>query len=68
MIPAHLAQATGATIYVPDYRLAPEHPSPAGLDDVLAVVGWTVAPTRPVSGLAGDSAGDGLPGALWEGE
>ena len=31
-----LAEATGADVYMPDYRLAPEHPQPAPTDDVFA--------------------------------
>ena len=37
-----LAQATGLRVLVPDYRLAPEHPFPAGLDDCFAVYGWLI--------------------------
>jgi acetyl esterase len=44
-----------------DYRLAPEHPFPAGLDDAEEVLHWlwTEDPGRPL-GVAGDSAGASL--------
>ncbi|HXG27947.1 MAG TPA: alpha/beta hydrolase [Nevskiales bacterium] len=59
---AHLARACGATAYVPDYRLAPEHPHPAALEDALAcyraLLAQGVNPAQLV--LGGDSAGGGL--------
>ena len=33
---AHVAKAVGASILLPSYRLAPEHPYPAGHQDTLA--------------------------------
>jgi acetyl esterase/lipase len=61
-ITGRLAAALGVPVYAPDYRLAPEHPFPAGLDDVVAVVKAVIArgahPGRLV--IAGDSAGGNL--------
>ena len=54
---ALLAQATGMQVVLPDYRMAPEHPCPAAIDDVLAVIG--AVRDRPLV-LLGDSAGANL--------
>ncbi len=54
-----LAGASGTAVLVPDYRLAPEHPFPAGLDDVVRAYEWLLGRGRPFS-VAGDSAGGGL--------
>jgi len=55
----------GLRVFAPEYRLAPEHPFPAALDDVLAVYRAILA-THPAATLllAGDSAGGGLALAL----
>jgi acetyl esterase/lipase len=56
-----IARAFAGAVVVVDYRLAPEHPFPAGLEDAIAATRAllrTVGPTRLVVG--GDSAGGGL--------
>ncbi len=59
---SRLSRAAGTRVLAAAYRLAPEHPFPAALDDALAVYRWLlaegVAPGRLVIG--GDSAGGGL--------
>ncbi len=63
---ARLANAMQATAVHLDYRLAPEHPSPAALEDATALfrflVGSGVDPSTVI--VAGDSAGGGLALAL----
>jgi len=51
----------GAEVFVPSYRLAPEHPYPAALEDALMTYQYVRAlrPRAPVF-LSGDSAGGGL--------
>ncbi len=55
---ARLARATGMAVFVPSYRLAPEHAFPAAVDDAVAVATALLA-VGPVV-IAGDSAGGGL--------
>jgi monoterpene epsilon-lactone hydrolase len=56
---ARIGRAAGCAVLVPDYRLAPEHPWPAAVEDALTALTWLRAQGRQVS-LAGDSAGGGL--------
>ncbi len=62
---ARLSAQTGCQVVMPDYRLAPEHPHPAALDDASAVIAALVSEVGPGSiVLSGDSAGGGLALAL----
>jgi acetyl esterase/lipase len=61
------ARRLGITVAAPAYRLAPEHPYPAGLEDCYAALRWlaslpSVEPTRVAIG--GESGGGGLAAAL----
>ena len=62
---ARLGRASGMRVLFPEYRLAPEHPFPAAIDDVLAAWRWlrTDLSARSLA-VAGDSAGGGLAVAL----
>tara|TARA_R110001592_G_scaffold363372_2_gene686312 strand:- start:196709 stop:197614 length:906 start_codon:yes stop_codon:yes gene_type:complete len=59
---SRLAAACGSRALLVDYRLAPEHPYPAALEDSLAAYQWmrASADTHSRIVLAGDSAGAGL--------
>lgn len=63
---ARISGASGARVLVPDYRLAPEHPFPAALQDVLAVYGALLREGESPSRISvgGDSAGGGLTATL----
>ena len=64
------ANLTGATVLSVDYRLAPEHPFPAGLDDCYAALCWASAHQTELTGgggfiiVGGDSAGGNLAAAV----
>jgi monoterpene epsilon-lactone hydrolase len=57
-----IAAATSASVLCIDYRLAPEHPFPAALDDAVAAYRWLLADgaASPRMAVMGDSAGGGL--------
>ena len=63
---AEISRAGKCAVLLPDYRLAPEHPFPAGLDDCVAAHEWIVANGPAGAGAAkatwvgGDSAGGNL--------
>jgi monoterpene epsilon-lactone hydrolase len=64
---ARLGRASGMRVLFPEYRLAPEHPFPAAIDDVIAAWRWLRTDqhlsARSIT-VAGDSAGGGLAVAL----
>lgn len=60
---SRLGRAAGMRVLFPEYRLAPEHPFPAALDDVRSAWRWLRADRgfdAASLALAGDSAGGGL--------
>lgn len=65
-----LAHELGAVVLSPDYRLAPENPFPAALDDCMATLRWMRehAPEHGIDpdriGVAWSSAGGGLSAAV----
>lgn len=60
---ARLAKASGARVLAIDYRLAPEHPFPAGIDDALSAYRALRASGHDRIVIAGDSAGGNLTAA-----
>ena len=64
---ARLGRASGMRVLFPEYRLAPEHPFPAAIDDVLTAWHWLrTEQDLPAASMAvaGASAGGGLAAAL----
>jgi len=62
LISVRLCELLGARVFSPDYRLAPEHPFPAAIEDAVAGYRWLLkngASPRDIV-VAGESAGGGL--------
>ena len=65
-----IAHASGAVVVSVEYRLAPEHPYPAGLDDCEAITRWAVANAERFGvapscvAVCGESAGGNLAAAV----
>ena len=55
-----LAEQAGTGVVVPDYRLAPEHPFPAALEDAVRAYRWLLDRGATRATVAGDSSGCSL--------
>lgn len=62
MLCVPMARTLGMKILLPEYRLAPEHPFPAALEDALKAYRWLLSQGYSAADIvfAGDSAGGGL--------
>lgn len=67
---SRVAVDTGYLVVSPDYRLSPEHPFPAGLDDAYATLEWMTSAAAGLGtdiacvAVAGSSSGAGLAAAV----
>lgn len=67
---SRVALACSAVVVLPNYRLAPENPFPAGLDDCMTALRWTVTNAAELGvdvgrlAVCGTSAGGGLAAAV----
>ncbi|MBM7652908.1 alpha/beta hydrolase [Neobacillus cucumis] len=59
---ARIGKAAGVNVLFPEYRLAPEHPFPAAIEDAVNVYRWLLKQGYTENDIifAGDSAGGGL--------
>lgn len=59
---SRMAAETGTPVFLPDYRLAPEHPFPAAVEDTIAGWGWLLDMGFRAENIvvSGDSAGGNL--------
>ena len=60
----HIARSAGATAFIPDYRLAPEHPFPAAVEDARASLRGLAEQGIQRIAVTGDSAGGNVALAL----
>lgn len=63
---SYLARESHVDALLPEYRLAPEHPFPAAVDDAVAVFRWLISQGYGADDIvvSGDSAGGGLAVAM----